>query len=308
MNKNIFFLLITFSLACSPKGPQTFDNPYVGKTKTELIEGRGEPAEIKKFEKAYAYIYKKRQECFRKNPSSSKYKDLTPYKIYSIEQIYYVNIDLNIKCIYIHLFLNQKLLKMKKIILSLSILVAAYSSQANKVDHDNLTLNKEVSSVEWVGEKVTGKHSGTIQILSGTFHLHDNSIGTGEVVIDMTSINNTDMKAGQGKEKLEGHLKAKDFFDVTNHKTASLKITSTKKLEGNNYTIIGKLTIKGITKSIEFPANIQIKDGKLAAYAEMKVDRTLYDIKYGSGKFFDGLGDKTISDEFIIKFKIGASK
>ena len=103
-----------------------------------------------------------------------------------------------------------------------------------------------------------------------------------------------------------GHLSSLDFFDVKNHNTTTLEITSTKAIEGNKFTITGNLTIKGISKPIEFPATIEMKDGKLAAYAEMKVDRTLYDIKYGSGKFFEGLGDKMIDDEFTIKFKIAA--
>jgi len=212
---------------------------------------------------------------------------------------------------YIHTFAkNINLSSMKKIILSLGILISASLSinATTMVPHDNLTINKKVSSVEWVGKKVTGQHTGTIQILSGNFHLHDDAIGSGEVVIDMSTINNTDMEAGKGKEKLEGHLNSKDFFDVANFKTATLKITSTKKLEGNSYTIYGNLTIKGITKSIEFPANVQVKDSKLAAYAEMKIDRTAYDIKYGSGKFFEGLGDKVIDDDFTIKFKIAATK
>src|SRR5690606_19568061 len=82
------------------------------------------------------------------------------------------------------------------------------------------------------------------------------------------------------------------------------KFTILKK--GSTYTVKADLTIKGITKEIEFPATIEIKDGKVAAYAEVKVDRTLYDIKYGSGKFFEGLGDKMIDDFFTVKFKVAA--
>ncbi len=93
MKKVSFFFLITLLLACSPKGPQTFDNPYVGKTKSEIISTRGKPAEIKVYDDVEVYIYKRREECFRKAPSSDKEKDLTPYRVYSIEQIYYVNSD-----------------------------------------------------------------------------------------------------------------------------------------------------------------------------------------------------------------------
>ena len=123
--------------------------------------------------------------------------------------------------------------------------------------------------------------------------------------MDMASITCTDLNEQYGK-KLVGHLNSADFFDVKNHKTATLNITSVKKTEGNKHTVSGNLIIKGISKPITFPSTIEVKDGKLGAYAEIKVDRTLYDIKYNSGKFFEGLGDKMIDDEFIIKFKIAA--
>ena len=127
----------------------------------------------------------------------------------------------------------------------------------------------------------------------------------GKITIDMESIKSTDLE-GKWAQKLIGHLNSADFFDVTNYKTSALEINNVKLIEGNEYTISGNLTIKNITQPIEFPATIEYKDEKLAAYAEIKVDRTLYDIKYGSGKFFEGLGDKMINDEFTIKFKIAA--
>ena len=196
---------------------------------------------------------------------------------------------------------------MKKTILSLSLAVLTILSvnAGNNENHENLTINTKISSVNWVGKKVSGEHSGTINIKEGSLHLHDGNVASGKIIIDMESINTTDME-GEYKEKLDKHLKETDFFDVANHKTALLNITSVKLIEGNKYKITGDLTIKGIAKPIAFPATIEIKDGKLGAYAEMEVDRTLYDIKYGSGKFFEGLGDKMISDNFIIKFKIAA--
>jgi polyisoprenoid-binding protein YceI len=199
---------------------------------------------------------------------------------------------------------------MKKIILNISVmaLIGLTSvSFTSRGGDDNLTIKKDLSSVEWIGKKVSGQHSGTINIKEGSLHMHENQISNGTIVIDMSSIAVTDMEGGM-KTKLEGHLNSPDFFDVANNKTATLKITSSKKIDNKKHTISGELTIKGITKPIEFPATIELKEGKLAAYAELSVDRTLYDIKYGSGKFFEGLGDKMIKDEFIIKFKIAAAK
>ncbi len=199
---------------------------------------------------------------------------------------------------------------MKKTILLLSILTLAGFSSRSFANHNesDLTLNTKISSIEWVGKKVTGQHAGTINIKEGSLHLHDGKLSGGKVIIDMTTMVCTDTSMNEVyAKKLIGHLSSPDFFDVKNHSTATLEITSTKAVdEGNKFTVIGNLTIKGISKPIEFPATIELKEGKLAAYAEMKVDRTLYDIKYGSGKFFEDLGDKMIDDEFIIKFKIAA--
>lgn len=196
---------------------------------------------------------------------------------------------------------------MKKIFLSIAVIaLTTLSFTTVKHDDDNhLHINKELSSIEWVGKKVTGQHTGTITIKEGALKVESGIVKGGEVIIDMTTITSTDLE-GEYKGKLEGHLNSPDFFDTKTHKEAILKINSTKKTKGNVYTVKADLTIKGITKPIEFPATIEVKDGKLAAYAEVSIDRTKYDIKYGSGQFFEGLGDKMIDDLFTIKFKIAA--
>jgi len=197
---------------------------------------------------------------------------------------------------------------MKKIFLILSMIALAAIGGPLSAKHtsNEVTINNKVSSAEWIGKKVTGQHNGAISIKQGKLNLHDGQLSGGKIVIDMTSITCTDLTKEQGGDKLVGHLNSPDFFDTKNHSTATLVINGVKTIEGNKYNISGTLTIKGITKPISFPATIDMKDGKLGAYAEMKVDRTLYEIKYGSGKFFEGLGDKMIDDEFSIKFKIAA--
>ena len=197
---------------------------------------------------------------------------------------------------------------MKKltIILSLAVITAFSSEAFANQNHSKLTVNTKVSNVDWRATKVTGEHSGTIKIKEGTINLHDGKLSGGTITIDMPSIAVTDLPADKGGAKLEGHLNSPDFFDVAKHNTATLTITSYKLEKGTDYTVSGNLMIKGISKPITFPAKIELKDGKLAAYAVVKVDRTLYDIKYGSGKFFEGLGDKMIDDEFTVSFKIAA--
>ena len=110
----------------------------------------------------------------------------------------------------------------------------------------------------------------------------------------MTSINTTDLKAGKGKEDLDGHLKADDFFGVANHPTAKLIFKTIKVKSKNTYTILADLTIKGITN----PVNFNMVVTKSTAIAKLFVDRTKYDIKYNSKSFFSSIGDKAIDDNF----------
>lgn len=150
------------------------------------------------------------------------------------------------------------------------------------------------SKINWVGKKVTGQHEGTINLKEGNLIFNGKKLVGGNFVVDMNSINTTDLKAGEGKEKLDGHLKADDFFGVEAHPTAALTFKSIGAKSKNTYTVNADLTIKGITKPITF----DIVVNKNVAVAKLAVDRTKYDIKYGSGSFFEGLGDKTISDNF----------
>lgn len=211
-------------------------------------------------------------------------------------------------CIYIYLYfkLKSNIMKNTTLIFVLALAISFLSFKPLKHNYKNLTINNNISSVEWIGEKVAGKHNGEITIKEGVINLHDGTPTTGKVVINMETISCSDLK-GEWNQKLVSHLKSPDFFNVKNHKTSTLKINSFKLIKENKYTVKGDLTIKGISKPITFPATIEIKNDKLVAYAEFKIDRTLYDIKYNSGKFFESLGDKMINDEFIIKFKIAAS-
>ncbi|MFT4611753.1 MAG: polyisoprenoid-binding protein YceI [Glaciecola sp.] len=154
-------------------------------------------------------------------------------------------------------------------------------------------LKVKESNVTWKGYKVTGSHEGTIKLVDGSLSFENDVLTGGNFNIDMASINVTDLKAGKGKEKLEGHLKSDDFFGTENHKNATLTITN---VEGkvDSYKVTGDLMIKGKTNTITF--DMTIVDN--TAVAKLKVDRTKYDIKYGSASFFDGLKDKAIYDEF----------
>lgn len=157
------------------------------------------------------------------------------------------------------------------------------------------------SQVNWLGKKVTGQHNGKIKIKSGKLDVAGDSIKGGSFELDMTSITVEDLKDPETAGKLIGHLKSDDFFGVEKFPVSTFKITSVKGKE-----ITGDLTIKGVTKPISFASDVTIKDGVLTAKASIPVDRTVWDLRYGSGKFFKGLGDKVIADVFNIDLSLVA--
>ncbi len=169
------------------------------------------------------------------------------------------------------------------------------------------------SSIEWFGKKVTGEHTGTINLKQGRLNLVKGKISGGEFEIDMASIVDLDLQDPEYKNKLMNHLKSDDFFSVVSFPVSRFVITDVKEATNKdnshyNYHIKGDLTIKGITHPIEFPAVINVKDGKLNANAQVTVNRAKYNVRYGSGSFFEGLGDKLIYDDFILKLNLVAAK
>lgn len=184
---------------------------------------------------------------------------------------------------------------MKKSVLSIALVtvfgVTAIAS--TPIEKQKKEVKVSESTVTWKGYKVTGSHEGTIDLKSGYLEMEGNKLVGGEFVVDMTSLSNTDLD-GDSKGKLEGHLKSDDFFGIANHPTAKLVFTTVKPMNKNSYTVTGNLTIKETTKPITFV--VSVYENK--ATATMKVDRAEYNVRYGSGSFFDNLGDKTIYDDF----------
>jgi len=172
-------------------------------------------------------------------------------------------------------------------ILVLALTIVSFTSASQK------SVNIKDSNVSWKGYKVTGSHEGTINLSEGALLFEGDQLAGGSFTIDMTSINVTDLEAGNGKEKLEAHLKSPDFFDVGNHKSATFKINSVTGDKGA-YRVYGDLTIRGITKSATFQMTVK---GNTAT-ASFKIDRTKFGIEYKSGSIFENLKDKAIYDEF----------
>lgn len=172
-------------------------------------------------------------------------------------------------------------------------------------------VNSEATKVEWEGKKVAGPHSGTIKVKSGTVSVLGDEITSGTVVMDMNSVNVTDLE-GEYKGKLEGHLKSPDFFDVNNHPEATLVIKSSKKTK-KGLDVKGDLTIKGKTHPVSFIAtDIKNTVDSFTAKAAFEVDRIKYGVEYNAGKgdksLMKQLGDKLIYDKFTMKVDLTAKK
>lgn len=177
---------------------------------------------------------------------------------------------------------------LKSIALALVVVLStvSVSAQTKKVDAKG-------SSINWLAKKVTGQHNGTVNLKDGALVFKGKKLVGGTFNVDMTSLTSTDL-SGEYLGKLNGHLKSEDFFNTDKFSTATLVFKTVTAKGTNAYTVTGDLTIKGITKPITF----DLATTATSATTKFMVDRTKYDIKYGSGSFFDNLGDKAINDEF----------
>ena len=169
-------------------------------------------------------------------------------------------------------------------------------------------VDTSASNIVWNAEKVTGKHTGNVKISNGDLQMDHGKLVGGSFDIDMNSITNTDLE-GEWAGKLIGHIKSDDFFGVAKYPTSKFVITRAIPQDTKgNYKIIGNLTIKEKTNEISFKANLAEAAGTLTATGDIVVDRSKFDVKYGSGSFFDNLGDKTIYDEFGLKVTLVAKQ
>ena len=193
---------------------------------------------------------------------------------------------------------------MKKLIL---LTVVSIIIGFNIQGQESYKISPENSSIEWVGEKVSGAHSGYINLQNAFFVFEEEKFVGGEFNIDMNSIKCTDIENPTYAAKLEEHLKDPDFFNTNKYPTSNFKITNII-FDGTSYMITGNITIKEISQEIIFPAKFENDGDLFHANATLKIDRTKHDIKYGSGSFFDDLGDRMIYDEFTLKINLQGSK
>ena len=172
-------------------------------------------------------------------------------------------------------------------ILAVLFLAGTLSASAQKSE-----INISKSEVEWTGKKIGGSHTGEIKLKSGNLEFKGDDIVGGKVVMDMNSITNTDLTDEGYNQKLVGHLKSDDFFGVEKFPTASFEVTKSSKFKDGKASVTGKLTIKGKTEEITF--DVLMEGDKYST--QIEVDRSKFDVRYGSNSFFDNLGDKAIND------------
>ena len=195
---------------------------------------------------------------------------------------------------------------MKNLVLAIVATISLLSFTTLKTS--TYAVDTKVSTVEWLAKKVTGQHNGTIKISSGAFVINNNKIESGDFTIDMKTIACSDLK-GEYAGKLLVHLNSEDFFSTEKFTTANLKIKKvTETKVPGVYDVVADLIIKGITNEITFPANITMDAKQVKATADFMVNRTKYDIKYGSKSFFASIGDKAIYDDFNMKVNLVANK
>ncbi len=191
-------------------------------------------------------------------------------------------------------------------ILLIGILLTGFSLRESDIFH----ASAKDSKLTWAGKRVNYGHYGSVDLLSGELEFEGDDLLGGEFVIDMKSIRDLDMDDEKRSGRLAGHLKSEDFFDVENYPKALFAITSVKKekTDNGNYILTGLLTVRGKTNTESFNAQIDRDGNTVTAKGKVVFDRTKYDVKYGSGSFFDDLGDKMIHNNIELDVEIVAYK
>jgi hypothetical protein len=167
-----------------------------------------------------------------------------------------------------------------------------------------------INMIQWIGTSIGEKHNGSIKIGKGRLNLVGDVLTTGDFDIDMNSIYVTDLNGGE-KAELEKHLKDGDFFETNKFSTGRFVITRTERTgltEANTYNIFGDLTLKGVTKPIQFPANVAFRDSVVVAQSSpFSINRTDFGITYSSG-LLGVAKDKLIHDDITLIVTMTATR
>jgi len=190
-----------------------------------------------------------------------------------------------------------------------SLALTLGASAHNEEGTTRYRVDTSESTITWHATKVTGEHMGTVDVTNGYLSMTDGQLTAVNVIANMESIRCTDLE-GEWGDKLVGHLNSDDFFNVSEHKTSSFTLRNIKALTEtkgeSTHIVTGDFTIRGITKSITFEAQVLDNEGTLSIEGSVVLDRARFDVKYGSGSFFGNLGDNLIHDNFTVGFNLVA--
>jgi len=193
-----------------------------------------------------------------------------------------------------------------KLIIAALILVGL--APVSPVVNDEYVIDIKESVVEWKGSMQfvpANKHNGYATLSRGELMINKGQLVGGTIDVDMNTIVD---ERHESDNDLIRHLKSPDFFDVKKYPLATFLITGVERVSGQNVNVNGSLTIKDITHSVTFPAKLKVGTGVVDADGTVVIDRTKWDVRYNSGRFFSNLADETISDEIEIHVKIVARK
>lgn len=167
-----------------------------------------------------------------------------------------------------------------------------------------LVVTEDNADFIWRGKKVTGRHNGKVSG-EGEVSIENNLVTRGKIAVDMTSISVDDVKDEESNAKLTNHLKSDDFFAVKEFPVSYVVINSSSDNGDGTYSFSGTLTLKGIEGLVSGTYTIEQAGGD---YTELnggfEFDRSKFDVRYGSGSFFEDLGDRMIYDEVNISFSL----
>ncbi|HON19687.1 MAG TPA: YceI family protein [Salinivirgaceae bacterium] len=193
---------------------------------------------------------------------------------------------------------------------------ATDAKEISGVRGEQFSIDEKQSFIEWEGTKPMGKHFGKIFPKNGIIGVENGTISGGTIVIDMNSILCLDLEDSNLNQKLVGHLKSNDFFAVDSFPTSTFEITELMPLEKSSDTSSddtpdrthlakGNLTMRGVSKGIEFPVKVSF-DNQIVRVTSpaFTINRTLWRVNYGSKSIFAELKDNFIHDEMGIKLDI----
>lgn len=190
----------------------------------------------------------------------------------------------------------------------LSLISVFLLSSFSPTHVDEFKIDSKKSKFTWTAKKVTATHFGNVTATKGKIRMDHGKLIGAEFFIDMNTITCTDIESEKYNKMLVDHLKNEDFFDVVNYPIANFKLIRATSTGEGSFNVIGELRIKKSVEVINFDMKLEERMGALSANGSFVFDRTKFDIIYGSGTFFDDLGDKAIEHEVKVDFNIVATK